>query len=195
MKYKNALKKLKDGNKRFVTSTQINHDHGITLNETLVASQKPFAAILTCSDSRVGPGEIFDAKLGDLFIIKNAGNIVSKSVLATLEYAVAKLNVKLIVVLSHQNCGAVKYAKNHPETNLEKDKNLDFLLHQIRFVLANNKSLTTRKITIANADHSADLIVENSIIIADKVNEGDVKIVSGFYKIATGKVSFHKSKN
>jgi len=195
MNYKNALKKLKKGNKRFVDSTQINHDHGITLNETLVASQKPFSVILTCSDSRVGPGEIFDAKLGDLFIIKNAGNIVSKSVLATMEYAVAKLNVKLIVVLSHQNCGAVKYAKKHPETNLEKDKNLDFLLHQIRYVLANNVTLTTRKITKANADHSAELIVENSIIIADKVKKGDVKIVTGFYKIATGKVSFNKLKN
>jgi len=191
MKCRRALKKLKDGNKRFVTSTQVNHDHGVTLNESLIAVQKPFAVILTCSDSRVGPGEIFDTKLGDLFIVKNAGNIVDKSTLATIEYAIAKLDVKLIVVLSHQNCGAVKYAKTHPETNLEKDKNLDFLLHQIRFVLSENKKLSTRKITEANADHSADRIMENSIIIADKVNQGNAKIVTAYYKIATGKVTFH----
>jgi len=191
MKSINALKKLKQGNKRFVNSTQINHDHGVTLNESLVASQKPFAVVLTCSDSRVGPGEIFDSKLGDLFIIKNAGNINSISTLASIEFALVKLKVNLIVVLSHQNCGAVKYAKVHPETNLEKDKNIDFLLHQIRYVLSENKELSTKEITIKNAEHTKELMLENSPIIANKISKGKVKIVTGYYKISTGKVKFH----
>jgi carbonic anhydrase len=191
MKCKRALKKLKDGNKRFIKSTQINHDHGITLNESLVASQKPFAVVLTCSDSRVGPSEIFDTKLGDLFIIKNAGNINSISTLASIEFALVKLKVNLIVVLSHQNCGAVKYAKTHPETNLEKDKNIDFLLHQIRYVLSENKELSTKEITIKNAQHTKELMIDNSPIIAEKVNQEKTKIVTAYYKISTGKVTFY----
>lgn len=191
MNCKNALKKLKEGNKRFVESMQINHKIGVSLNHTLVSSQKPFAVVLTCSDSRVGPNEIFDVKLGDLFIIKNAGNINSISTLASIEYAVAMLNVRLIVVLSHQNCGAVKYAKQHAETHLEKDKNIDFLLHQIRYVLSENKAFSTKEITIKNAEHTAIEIMNNSVIISEKVKQGQAKIVTGYYKIATGKVSFY----
>lgn len=191
MKYKNALKKLKQGNKRFVSSTQINHTVGVKVNPSLITSQKPFAVVLTCSDSRVGVNTIFDVKLGDLFVIRNAGNIVSKSVLATIEYAVAILNVELIVVLSHQSCGAVKYAKTHPEGKTEKDKNLDFLLHQIRYVLSKNKELSNKEITKANANHSADMIIDNSLIIYEKVKEDKVKIITGYYKISTGKVKFH----
>ena len=191
MKSKKALKKLVEGNKRFVDSKQINHTIGVKVNSSLISSQKPFAVVLTCSDSRVGVNTIFDTKLGDLFIIKNAGNIVSKPVLATIEYAVAILNVELIVVLSHQNCGAVKYAKTHPEGKTEKDQNLDFLLHQIREVLIKNNDLSIKHITKANAEHSADKIIKNSIIISNKIKLGKAKIVTGYYKISTGKVKFH----
>ena len=191
MNSKKALKHLTAGNKRFIKSTQINHDLGVSHNYTLISSQKPFAAVLTCSDSRVGPNEIFDTRLGDLFIIKNAGNINSVSTLASIEYAIAVLNVKLIIVLSHQNCGAVKYAKKHPETNKEKDKNLDFLLHQIRHVLSNNEKLSSKEITLKNAEHTATLILENSLIISEKVKNKKVNIVTGYYKIASGKVTFY----
>jgi carbonic anhydrase len=195
MNCKKAFKKLKSGNKRFVNSMQINHDIGVSINSKLVTSQKPFAVILTCSDSRVGVNEIFDTRLGDLFIIKNAGNIISKSTLASMEFAITKLKVKLILVLSHQNCGAVKYAKSHPETNKETDKNLNYLLKQIRFVLKENKELSNKDITIENANHSADGIVENSIIISQKVKEETVKIITGYYKISNGKVAFFKHKS
>jgi len=195
MNCKEAFKKLQDGNKRFVTSTQINHQVGISNNTYLVSSQEPFAVILTCSDSRVGINTIFDTKLGDLFVIKNAGNITSKSTLATMEYAISQLNVRLIVVLSHQNCGAVKYAETHPETTSDKDKNLNFLLKQIRFVLSENKEVTTEEIIIKNALHSAKDIIANSIIIAEKVKEESVKIITGYYQISTGKVEFHKYKS
>jgi carbonic anhydrase len=195
MDCKKAYKKLKIGNGRFVNSKQINSNIGVSNNHKLLSSQKPFAVILTCSDSRVGVIEIFDAKLGDLFIIKNAGNIISKSTLASMEFAIAKLDVKLILVLSHQNCGAVKYAKTHPETDIEKDKNLNYLLKQIRFVLTENKKLSTKEITKKNAIHSAEGIIENSIIIAEKVKEGSVKIITGYYKISTGEVKFYKYKS
>lgn len=192
MDFKEAIKKLQDGNERFVNSTEVNQHVGIANNPKLVSSQEPFAVILTCSDSRVGVNTIFDTKLGDLFVIKNAGNIVGRSTLATIEYAVSQLNVKLILVLSHQNCGAVKYAELNPETNKEKDKNLDYLLKQIRFVLLENNELTTEEITKKNAVHSAESIIESSIITAEKVKVKSVKIITGYYKISTGKVEFHK---
>lgn len=190
MNYKKALKQLKGGNKRFVKSNQVNQEVGVSINSSLVSTQKPFAVVLTCSDSRVGPNQIFDMKLGDLFIIRNAGNISSKSVLATIEYALAILKVNLIVVLSHQNCGAVKYAKINPETNLEKDKNLDFLLHQIRHVMSKNTDLSIKEITVKNAVHTAELMLEKSMIIKEKIDNKEAKIVTGYYKIATGKVTF-----
>lgn len=195
MNYKKAFNKLKKGNKRFVDSTQINRDVGVAINSKLITSQKPFAVILTCSDSRVGINEIFDTKLGDLFIIKNAGNIADKSAIASIEFAIAKLKVKLILVMSHQNCGAIKYAKLHPENDIEKDKNLNFLLKQIRVVLNENEIQLAKKITQENANHSAKKILEDSIIIAEKVKEESVKIITGYYKISTGKVVFPKSKS
>jgi len=195
MNCKSALKKLKAGNKRFVNSKKINQNVGVTINSKLLTSQKPFAVILTCSDSRVGVSEIFDTKLGDLFIIKNAGNIVGKSTLASIEYAVTKLKVKLMLVLSHQNCGAVAYAKSHPENNEEKDKNLNYLLKQIRFVINENEELSIKEITKENANHSAKKIIDDSIIVAQKVKKEEVEIITGYYKIATGKVKFYKSKS
>jgi len=191
MKCKKALQKLKDGNKRFVKSAQINHTVGAKNNSKLVFSQKPYAVVLTCSDSRVGVNTIFDAKLGDLFIIKNAGNIVDKSTLASIEFAIAKLNVKLIMVLSHQNCGAVKFAKTHPVIKNEKrEENFNFLLRQIRTVITDNKDFSTKELTQENANHSVESILEDSLIISEKVAEKTLKIVTGYYKISTGKVVF-----
>jgi len=191
MDCKKAYKKLVNGNERFVNSTQINRSVGVSNNLKLVDSQKPFAAILTCSDSRVGVSEIFDTKLGDLFLIKNAGNIAFKSAIASIEYAVSILGVRLILVLSHQNCGAVNYAKTVPECKSEKEKNIMHLLEPIREVIAKNKNASTEEITLENANYSAKNIIKNSIIISEKVKEESVKIITGYYHIETGKVTFY----
>lgn len=191
MDSKKAYKKLITGNDRFVNSTKINHHIGVSNNVTLVNTQKPFAVILTCSDSRVGLSEIFDTKLGDLFTIKVAGNVANTSTIASIEYAVAILDVKLIVVLSHQNCGAIKYAKSEPECNSDKEKNIMHLLKQIRTVISENSHSSIEEITLENAKYSAKNIVDNSVIISEKINEEKtVKIITGYYHIETGKVDF-----
>ena len=102
-----ALKQLKEGNARFVSGALTPKDNYATLREQLSAGQHPFAVVLCCSDSRVAPEILFDQKLGDLFVIRNAGNVVDDDVLGSIEYAVEHLETPLVVVLGHSSCGAV----------------------------------------------------------------------------------------
>ena len=102
-----ALELLKTGNTRFVSGALTPKDNYAELREQLIAGQHPFAVVLCCSDSRVAPEIIFDQKLGDLFVIRNAGNVVDEDVLGSIEYAVEHLGTPLVVVLGHSCCGAV----------------------------------------------------------------------------------------
>ena len=102
-----ALDQLKSGNDRFISGTLTPKDDYAALREQLSAGQHPFAVVLCCSDSRVVPEIIFDQKLGDLFVIRNAGNVVDKHVLGSIEYAVEHLGTSLVVVMGHSCCGAV----------------------------------------------------------------------------------------
>ncbi len=104
---KQALDLLKEGNARFVSGALAQKDDYTTLRGKLSTGQHPFAAVLCCSDSRVAPEIIFDQKLGDLFVIRNAGNVIDKHVLGSIEYAVEHLGTSLVVVMGHSCCGAV----------------------------------------------------------------------------------------
>ena len=107
MNTKQAIDLLKAGNARFVSGALTPKDNYATLREQLSTGQHPFAVVLCCSDSRVAPEIIFDQKLGDLFVIRNAGNIVDEEVLGSIEYAVEHLETPLVVVMGHSACGAV----------------------------------------------------------------------------------------
>ena len=102
-----AIETLTSGNARFVAGTLTQKDDYAALREQLSAGQHPFAVVLCCSDSRVAPEIIFDQKLGDLFVIRNAGNVIDKHVLGSIEYAVEHLGASLVVVMGHSCCGAV----------------------------------------------------------------------------------------
>ena len=102
-----ALDLLKEGNVRFVSGDLIPKDNYSELRKQLSKGQHPFAVVLCCSDSRVAPEIIFDQKLGDLFVIRNAGNVIDKHVLGSIEYAVEHLGTSLVVVMGHSCCGAV----------------------------------------------------------------------------------------
>ena len=102
-----ALDLLKEGNNRFVSGAMTPKDDYAELREKLSAGQQPFAVVLCCSDSRVAPEIIFDQKLGDLFVIRIAGNVVDKHVLGSIEYAVEHLGTPLVIVMGHSCCGAV----------------------------------------------------------------------------------------
>src|SRR5258708_555531 len=117
-----ALKMLQDGNERFVKETLEKKDLGSTQRTKLAMGQHPFAIVLTCADSRVAPELIFNQGLGDLFVVRVAGNITDPLILGSIEYAAEHLHVPLIVVLGHEKCGAVSAAlsKGHFPDNIEK---------------------------------------------------------------------------
>ena len=186
MKAIKALELLIEGNQRFVHHKLENLTKGILDCDHLVHGQNPFAVIVGCSDARVPTEMIFDTRLGDLFIIRNAGSVANKTQIASVEFAVLKLEVELVVVLVHQNCGAINAALNYEYVS----ENLDFMLSQIRELIHETEDKSVENITKLNAYKSIENLISKSKIIKAKVEEGSVTIVPAFYEISSGKVYF-----
>lgn len=186
MKATEAIKLLKEGNQRFVSHKLKNLTKGILDCDHLVHGQNPFATIVGCSDSRVPTEMIFDTRLGDLFIIRNAGSVANRTQIASVEFAVMKLNLELVVVLVHQNCGAIKEALNYEYVS----ENLDYMLSQIRELIHESDDKSVEHITKQNAFKSIENLINKSKIIKSKVEEGNLMIVPAYYEISTGKVYF-----
>ena len=188
-----ALKMLKEGNIRFVEGRTMNCDLRKQVKAT-AEQQSPIAAIVGCIDSRVPPEMVFDQRLGDMFAARIAGNFVNTDILGSLEFATAAAGAKLIVVLGHSSCGAVKGAVDDVKLG-----NLTSMLANIRPSLAKlqytgvpsskNKELV-QKLADQNAKDAVDMIMSKSPVIAGLVKEGKVKVVSAMHDLATGKVSF-----
>lgn len=189
-----ALELLKNGNHRFVNNLKLNRDLLMQMNETK-DEQQPFAAILSCMDSRTSAELIFDQGLGDIFSIRIAGNIISTGILGSLEYAVAVAGSKLIVVLGHSNCGAIKGACDHVQMG-----NLTDLLSEIEPSVTNEHTVKHNRssandefvqaVATLNVKHSVEQIMERSEIIRNMVNEGKIGIAAAMYDVATGDVTF-----
>lgn len=186
MKAVKALELLINGNQRFVDHKLENITQGILDCDHLVNGQEPFAVIVGCSDARVPTEMIFDTRLGDLFIIRNAGSVANRTQIASVEFAVLKLNVELVVVLVHQNCGAINAAIEYQYVS----ENMDFMLSQIRALIHETEDKSSENITKLNAFKSIDNLISKSKIIKSKVEEGSLKIVPAYYEISTGKVYF-----
>ena len=190
-----ALQLLKHGNFRFINNLGIERDHIVSVNETKDA-QYPFAAIVSCMDSRTSPELIFDQGFGDIFSIRVAGNVISPDVLGSLEYATSVAGSNLIVVLGHTNCGAVMGACNHVKMG-----NLTGLLSKIEpamhMEVKTNKNRDGKNLEYVNAVaklhaiHSERQILEGSTIIRDLVYSGQAGIISAMYNISNGKVHFY----
>lgn len=189
-----ALELLKDGNKRFVSNLKINRNLLQQANETS-DGQHPFAVILSCIDSRTSAELIFDQGLGDIFSIRIAGNIINDDILGSMEFGCKVAGAKIIVVLGHTNCGAVKGACDNVELG-----NLSTLIHKIKpavelevGTIANRTSKNTifvERVAELNVRLSVKNILLNSPIIAEMVKAGDIGIVGGIHNIATGAVTF-----
>jgi len=189
-----ALDLLKDGNKRFVNNLKINRNLLQQANETS-DGQHPFAVILSCIDSRTSAELIFDQGLGDVFSVRIAGNVVNEDILGSMEFGCKVAGAKIIIVLGHTKCGAVKGACDNVELG-----NLTRLIHKIK------PAVEQESATIANRNSSNSVFVENvaelnvrlsvknillhSPIIADMVSNGDITIVGGIHDISTGEVKF-----
>lgn len=180
-----ALSRLKIGNSNFMENNLDGMIENSKRFDEIVLGQNPYAIILSCADSRVIPEVIFDTGLGEIFVVRVAGNIANASSMASIEYAVAHLNVNLIVVMGHENCGAVAAAiaggDNGPNLN-----------HLVGHILPAVESCEDKEINMVvreNAKKSAKDMVSNSSIIKDACQK-DLQIVSAFYNLRSGKVEF-----
>ena len=183
-----AIKRLVEGNQRFVQGNRLNPNQSrLRLQETAVA-QYPFAAILGCSDSRVPAEIVFDQGLGDLFVVRIAGNIAALEAIGSLEYATAVLGAQTIVVLGHARCGAVLAAiKGDPLPG-----RIGIFVEDIKPAIErirNKSGNIEENAVIANVQYQVARLAESSTILANLIKEGKLKIVGGHYDLAKGKIT------
>ena len=180
-----ALQQLIDGNRRFAEGqlTSFSEDLDILKAKT-VEKQEPFAAVLSCADSRVPVELIFDQSIGHVFVTRVAGNIATSAIIASLEYGVAVLGTKAIMVLGHANCGAVKASI---ETKAVPGQ-ISALYRYIRPAVDQAASSLEAAIK-ANAKIQAGLLRQSSPVLADRIKENQLKIVAGYYDLSSGKVT------
>jgi len=187
-----ALAELLDGNHRFVTAKRTYPDQSVRIRSALSTSQKPFAVILTCSDSRVPPEELFDQGLGDLFVVRLAGNIVDQAVRGSIEYAVEEFATPLVMVLGHQNCGAVAATVKAIEPPFTKPAGavgtlVAAITPAVESVRGRPGDLLDNAVR-ANAKQSADQIRTTSEL-KTSLDSDVVKLVVGYYSLRDGTVS------
>ncbi|SNS69872.1 carbonic anhydrase [Ekhidna lutea] len=181
-----VLQRLKDGNARFVANNLNGELADDSRRSELVSGQAPWAIVLSCADSRVVPELAFDTGLGELFVLRVAGNIANTDTIASIEYAVAHLGTGVIVVMGHESCGAVGAALAGGDNGY----NLNHLLAQIEPAKAQAGSDDVNVVVKKNAELSAKDLVDRSDIIKNAVDGGKLKIVSAFYNLGSGQVDF-----
>ena len=196
---KRALEILKEGNGRFINNLKANRDLLQQANETR-NGQWPFAVILSCIDSRTSAELIFDQGLGDVFSIRIAGNVVNTDILGSLEFACKVAGSKLIVVLGHTACGAIKGACDHVELG-----NLTELLSKIQPAVhqetttSDTKDRTSKNkafvenVADINVKNSVKAIISRSTILEDMLEKGEIAIVGAKHDLDTGQVDFYNS--
>ena len=180
-----ALGRLMAGNERFVSGRMQSFGEDLkALREANVPHQEPYAAILSCADSRVPVELVFDQSIGNLFVARVAGNVASSDIIASLEYGAAVLGVRVIMVLGHEGCGAIKAAVGGKAVPGQ----ISGLYAPLRpaVVRGGGDVEATGK---ANARIQADLLATASPVIAELIAAGSLKVVSAYYALATGKVS------
>jgi len=188
-----ALRRLKEGNFRFFNNILVHKDFLGDIFRTK-DEQTPYAAILSCMDSRTSVELIFDQGLGDLFSIRVAGNIVNDDILASLEYAVKYVGSKVLMVLGHTECGAIKSAKAGVQ-----DGHITGLLNRIQpsiskaMLKGDHDHHFSDHVAYANVENSLEEILTRSDIVKDMFKKGDIGIVGGVYNIESGEVDFFKN--
>jgi carbonic anhydrase len=180
-----AFQELLAGNQRFAANQLTSIEHDLTvLKERTVGKQEPFAAVLACADSRVPVELVFDQTIGHIFVTRVAGNIVTPEIIASLEYGVAVLGVKALLVLGHGNCGAVKAAMKADAVPGQ----ISALYPHLRQAVDQSSGNFDKAIE-ANAKIQADLLRTSSTVIRAAVKDGKLKVEAGVYDLATGKVT------
>jgi carbonic anhydrase len=193
---KQALDILIEGNERFINNVRVQHDM-LNVRDEIKDKQHPFASVLGCSDSRTTVELIFDQNLGDIFSVRLAGNIASRKAIGSLEFSTEYLGSKVIVVMGHSNCGAVKAACDNFHGG-----NIGEIVHLISPAVEEETTITQKdqrnssnndfveKVCFLNVQEQIKRILRYSRIIKNQVQEGKVGLVGGVYDLASGKVIF-----
>ncbi len=216
-----AISRLKEGNSRF-TAGNMQHPHessaqrayvaknslenagmiflGMTAEQAakrraeLAKSQHPFATILSCSDSRVPPEITFDEGIGDLFVVRVAGNVINDEGLGSIEYSVENLGSRLIVVLGHQRCGAVEAARQTIAAKGKAPGHIQSLVTAITPAVQETSNQDLDATIRANVKHVVDVLRSSTPILKAKVDSGEIQVVGAYYSLDTGEVTFLDAK-
>jgi carbonic anhydrase len=191
-----ALEKLKVGNQRFVTGYPIHPDETLRRIRELKRGQHPFAVVVSCSDSRIPPELIFDQGLGDIFTIRTAGNVIGDYELGSIEYAVEHFHCNLVIVLGHENCGAVEaFISSDFEKHQDHIQNIiDYIAGEdeekaILDSIKTNPDLAIR----ANIKHGVVLLQKSEPILKTIVQTKQMKVIGAYYDLDTGEVTFDEN--
>lgn len=193
-----ALSRLVKGNERFVRGDIGNLSSSAMNRPVMVDGQSPFAVILGCSDSRVPVEIVFDQGLGDLFIVRVAGNIVAPSQIGSVEFAVERFGTPLVVVLGHSHCGAIDATLNFDENGRTLSPNLSFIVERIRPGISEVMKMRdcsdaerTARAVRANVQASVEHLKHGSQAMEQFISDGKLLIVGAEYSLQTGQVEFH----
>lgn len=184
-----VLQTLKDGNKRFISGNLEHPNHCEESRQSLASGQEPIATVLTCADSRVPPVDIFDQGLGDLFVVRVAGNVIGDHTLGSIEYAVKHLHTPLVIVMGHASCGAVGAVAS----GAALEGHIATLGPAIQTAIKNVKEVNGDLVNNASKELARQIsvkIAESEPIVSDLVKDGAVKIVPAYYDLLSGEVEF-----
>jgi len=185
-----ALQRLLEGNQRYIANKSTDLNESQSRRTELASGQSPFATIFSCVDSRVPPELIFDRGLGDLFVIRTAGQVLDSAVLGSLQYGVAELKIPLLLVLGHEKCGAVKATVEAVENNATAEAEINWLVDGIRPAVEVAKGQSGDLLdnaVKANVSLTVEHLKESSIL-SEAVEKGELQIVGARYDLDTGLV-------
>jgi carbonic anhydrase len=189
------LDKLIAGNEKFVSGHSAHPNESLNRIKELKSAQHPFVVLVSCSDSRIPPELIFDQGLGDVFSIRTAGNVIGDYELGSIEYAIEHLHCKLIVVLGHENCGAIQaYATSGDEKH---DDHIQSLVNYIASeeeekIIPDSLRSNIDILVKANITHGVNFLKSSTPILKPLVDNNEIKIIGAYYDLDSGKVLFDK---
>ena len=185
-----AWRRLREGNERFVNAETSHPNQDASRRSSLVENQHPFAVIFGCSDSRLAAEIIFDVGLGDVFVVRTAGQVIDDAVLGSLEYSIGVLGVPLIVVLGHDNCGAVSATKAAVETGQMPAGFIRDLVERITpsvLTSLRNDQKEVNEMVVEHVKQTAQRLADSSRVISDEIESGRAAVVGLSYSLAEGR--------
>ena len=187
-----AWRRLREGNERFVNGETSHPTQDASRRSSLVEDQHPFAVIFGCSDSRLAAEIIFDVGLGDVFVVRTAGQVIDDAVLGSLEYSIGVLGVPLIVILGHDSCGAVSATKSAVETGQMPAGFIRDLVERITpsvLTSLRNEQTDVNDMVVEHVKQTSERLVDSSRVISDAIGSGKAAVIGLSYSLAEGRAN------